>query len=69
MKTCEYCKAVETEIGGDGFMFVSHDEDCIYVRCDYDCRALNSPVSLGDVFSAYMHWRYHSELKGCSHGN
>lgn len=40
-----------------------------YVRCDLlTCEALNNPVTMLELRDAYVHWRHHANLAGCSHG-
>lgn len=45
------------------------DDECeIHVSCDEDCRALLDPQTPYEVMAAYLHWRRHPRLSGCSHG-
>jgi hypothetical protein len=37
------------------------------VECDEGCEALEHPASLEELVVAYLHWRSHSYLNGCSH--
>jgi hypothetical protein len=41
-------------------------EDTV-VPCEYKCGALLAPKSESEIYKAYIHWRYHSYLGGCSH--
>lgn len=65
MDTCD-CKKLVDENGDS----IPHDEadDCI-VKCDRDCRALAEPETREEIRAAYIHWRKHSYLHGCSHGH
>lgn len=39
-----------------------------YVDCDEDCKALRKPSTSDEIKRAYIHWKYHGESCGCSHG-
>jgi hypothetical protein len=40
------------------------------VPCDdADCTALDQPESIEEFVAAVEHWREHSYLSGCSHGD
>jgi hypothetical protein len=46
------------------------DDYCaVHATCDDDCRALRAPTTEDEVTAAMVHWRDHSNLGGCSHGN
>lgn len=37
------------------------------VHCDEDCGALTDPRTPEEIAAAYLHWRNHPYLSGCSH--
>lgn len=40
------------------------------IECDeYECVAVADPQTDEEIARAYEHWRWHSYLSGCSHGN
>lgn len=40
------------------------------VACDeYECEAIYDPKTPEEMVAAYEHWRWHSWLNGCSHGD
>lgn len=40
-----------------------------YVWCDVlECEALDNPATHIEMREAYVHWRHHEYLAGCSHG-
>ena len=42
--------------------------DCeVHVSCDSGCGALKIPLDVAELHAAYVHWRHHSNLGGCSH--
>jgi hypothetical protein len=44
--------------------------DCpLHVRCDEGCKALVYPQTTSEVKAAYLHWRKHKNMCGCSHGH
>lgn len=45
-----------------------HERCELHVSCDYDCRALRTPVTPDELRAAVEHWFEHSWCAGCSHG-
>ena len=74
--TCDRCADAYTDDGpcpkcGDSAGPDRYGHDCPYVACDdLSCRALREPPDdVAALRAAYEHWRMHSLLCGCSHGN
>jgi hypothetical protein len=44
-------------------------DDCPFVSCDNDCRALEDPQSEPELRATLAHYREHGYLGGCSHGS
>lgn len=43
-----------------------------FVSCDNEkCYAKDNPsiTKSHEIWDAYIHWRFHSNMKGCSHGH
>ena len=40
----------------------------LHVDCDRACLALTDPQTVEELRAALEHWRDHSYLSGCSHG-
>lgn len=46
-----------------------HLDICPYEQCDDPtCKALKVPGTLEEYQAAYLHWKRHQYLCGCSHG-
>jgi hypothetical protein len=53
------------------------NDDCVVhryrlpgrVSCDDNCGAVEDPKTLAQYRDALLHWRNHTYLGGCSHGN
>jgi hypothetical protein len=41
----------------------------LHVACDEGCKARRYPLPGPEVLAAYLHWRSHRYMHGCSHGN
>lgn len=56
----------ETRIGdgGDEHRWIG---DRQLVDCDDNCLAFDKPETEDETRAAYVHWRYHGYLAGCSH--
>lgn len=40
-----------------------------HVNCDVVCKAKNEPKTFEDYIKAYVHWKSHGFINGCSHGS
>jgi hypothetical protein len=55
---------MSSRVASDGPL---EDEERERVECDEDCGAFDDPRTLEEFKAAYLHWRQHALLDGCSH--
>lgn len=67
---CHYCGNRVSEANGDWYEQRCATCNDLYVHCSQaECRALKAPATLVQYVEAWQHWKSHTYLSGCSHGN
>ena len=65
--TCEHCDPYDLAM--DKYARQDRDAEQGRVRCDAFCGAHEDPQTLDEALATVEHYKHHSYLSGCSHGN
>lgn len=65
--TVKYCDNKECEDAWESYNNRVNANEI--VGCDSMCGAKDKPETSQEIWNAYIHWREHSVMSGCSHGS